>query len=231
MPVDRLSPSTLAAAVNRAVTENPLVTSAMYGIDVALMSIKINEGALYPTLVAQANLQQRYNSSVTTRQSSSASAVAQLSIPIYQGGAEYALIRQSKETLAQQRLILDQQRDQVRDAVMQAWRLLEDSKGRILAAQEQVSEAEIALDGVSEEARIGQRTTLDVLNAQQELVNARVSLVTAQRDRVVNSFTLLSATGHLSPQVLGLPVQTYDPRIHYHQVRDAWIGVHTPDGQ
>jgi outer membrane protein len=94
-----------------------------------------------------------------------------------------------------------------------------------------VTAAEIALNGVREEARVGQRTTLDVLNAQQELVNARVTLVTAQRDRVVNSYTLLSSTGRLTPAVLRLPVNTYDPRIHYHQVRDAWGGVRTPDGR
>src|SRR5690606_37428200 len=122
------------------------------------------------------------------------------------------------------RLILDQQRDLVRATVVQVWGLLEASMAQIVAAQSQVDAAEIALNGVREEARVGQRTTLDVLNAQQELVNARVTLVTAQRDRVVSSYTLLSATGHLSPQVLGLPVPGYDARIHYHQVRDAWGG-------
>jgi outer membrane protein len=74
-------------------------------------------------------------------------------------------------------------------------------------------------------------TTLDVLNAQQELVNARVSLVTAQRDRVVASYTLLSAVGRLSPQVLALHVPTYDSNVHYQQVRDTWAGVRTPDGR
>jgi outer membrane protein len=230
-PVDRLSPRTREAAVRRGETDNPAVTAAMYGIDVALLQVKIAEGALYPTLTLQGSVQQRYDTSPTTQQTFSASAVAQLTIPIYQGGTAYSLIRQSKETLGQQRLTLEQQRDSVRASVVQAWGLLESSRAQIQAAQSQVSAAEIALNGVREEARVGQRTTLDVLNAQQELVNARVTLVTAQRDRVVNSYSLLSATGHLSPQVLGLPVQTYDPRIHYHQVRDAWIGVRTPDGR
>jgi len=80
-------------------------------------------------------------------------------------------------------------------------------------------------------ARVGQRTTLDVLNAQQELVNARVALVTAQHDRVVASYTLLAAVGGLSMQRLGLNVTIYDPQVHYQQVRDAWIGVRTPDGR
>ena len=87
----------------------------------------------------------------------------------------------------------------------------------------QVNSAEIALNGVREEARVGQRTTLDVLNAQQELVNARVALVTAQHDRVVASYTLLAAVGALSMQRLGLNVQVYDPMVHYQQVRDAWV--------
>lgn len=230
-PVDRLSPRTREAAVRRGETDNPAVTASMYGIDVALLQVKIAEGALYPVLTVQASVQQSYDPSVTTRRAFSASAVAQLTIPIYQGGTEYSLIRQSKETLGQQRLILEQQRDDVRANIVAAWGLLEASKAQIQAAQAQVSAAEIALNGVREEARVGQRTTLDVLNAQQELVNARVSLVTAQRDRVVNSYALLSATGHLRPQTLGLPVQIYDPGIHYHQVRDAWIGVRTPDGR
>ena len=79
--------------------------------------------------------------------------------------------------------------------------------------------AESALNGVREEARVGQRTTLDVLNAQQELVNARVAVVTAQRDRIVASYTVLAAVGRLSPQVLGLPVANYDAAVHYQQVQ------------
>ena len=94
-----------------------------------------------------------------------------------------------------------------------------------------VNAAEVALNGVRTEARVGQRTTLDVLNAQQELVNARVDLVTAQHDRVVASYALLAAVGGLSMQRLGLNVQIYDPMVHYQQIRDAWIGVRNPDGR
>jgi outer membrane protein len=70
-----------------------------------------------------------------------------------------------------------------------------------------------------------------VLNAQQELVNARVALVQAQHDRVVASYTLLAAVGALSMQRLGLDITIYDPQIHYQQIRDAWVGVRTPDGR
>jgi outer membrane protein len=94
-----------------------------------------------------------------------------------------------------------------------------------------VAASEIALNGVREEARVGQRTTLDVLNAQQTLVNARVTLVTAQHDRVVASYALLNAVGILSPPTLGLATPVYDPRIHYYQIRDSWFGLRTPDGK
>ena len=113
--------------------------------------------------------------------------------------------------------------------MVQSWGQLEAAKAQIDADHRRRSTAaEIALNGVREEARVGQRTTLDVLNAQQELVNARVALVTAQRDRVVASYTLLSAVGRLSIPVLGLQVPIYDPLTHYQQVRDNWIGVRTP---
>ena len=134
-------------------------------------------------------------SSLAVLENLSASIAAQLSVPLYQGGAEYAAIRQAKETLGQRRLDLDTARDQVQSTVTQAWGQLEAAKAQIIATQAQVTAAEIALNGVREEARVGQRTTLDVLNAQQDLVNARVALVTAQRDRVVASYTVLAATG------------------------------------
>ena len=100
-----------------------------------------------------------------------------------------------------------------------------------IGAQSQVAASEIALNGVREEAKAGQRTTLDVLNAQQALVNARVALVTAQHDRVVASYAVLNAVGRLSPAVLNLATTIYDPTVHYHQVRDSWGGVRTPDGR
>ncbi|MPZ59387.1 MAG: TolC family outer membrane protein [Rhizobiales bacterium] len=230
-PVDRFSPKRLDLAVGRGQAENPSVTAAMYGVDVALLQVKISEGALYPTVSVIGSVQQSYETTLTALRSFNASLIGQVTIPIYQGGGEYSTIRQSKELLGQKRLDLDTARDQARATVVESWGQLEAAKAQIQATQAQVSAAEIALNGVREEARVGQRTTLDVLNAQQELVNARVSLVTAQRDRVVASYALLFATGRLTAQVLGLRVAPYDPRVHYHQVRDAWIGVRTPDGR
>lgn len=230
-PVDRFLPTTLTAAVDRGLLENPNVTAAMYGIDVSFLQVKVNEGALFPTVTLQGSVQQSYESTLSTYRAFGASATAQLTVPVYQGGAEYALIRQSKELLAQQRLNLEQVRDQTRATVAQAWGQLVAGKAQVASAQSQVTASEIALNGVREEARVGQRTTLDVLNAQQALVNARVALVTAQHDRVVASYSVLNAIGRLSPSVLNLATNVYDASVHYHQVRDSWFGIRTPDGR
>jgi outer membrane protein len=230
-PVDRFLPGTLPSAVELSLTENPNVTAAMFGIDVNYLQVKVNEGALLPTITFQAAVQQSYEQTMTVYRSFGASAITQISAPLYQGGAEYSLIRQSKETLAQQRLNLEMTRDTTRANTVTAWGQLVAGKAQVSSAQSQVTASEIALNGVREEAKAGQRTTLDVLNAQQALVNARVALVTAQHDRVVASYAVLSAVGRLSPIVLKLPTTTYDPSVHYQQVRDSWAGVRTPDGR
>ncbi len=229
-PVDRFLPPTLPQAVELSLIENPNVTASMFGVDVNFLQVKINEGALLPTVSLQGSVQQAYEQTLITQRSFGASAVAQLTVPIYQGGAEYSLIRQSKETLAQQRLNLETTRDQTRANTVTAWGQLVAGKAQVSSAQAQVQASEIALNGVREEAKAGQRTTLDVLNAQQALVNARVALVTAQHDRVVASYSVLNSVGRLSPQVLNLPTITYDASVHYQQVRDSWFGVRTPDG-
>jgi len=203
----------------------------MYGIDIAFLQVKINEGALYPVFAVQASVQQSAMPQLGTASQFNASVNGTLMVPIYQGGQEYSLIRQSKETLSQQRISLDQVKDQTRQQTIQAWAQMEAAKAQVQSAQSQVAASEAALNGVRGEARIGERTTLDVLNAQQALVNARVALITAQHDRVVASYAVLAATGRLAPQVLRLPTEVYDPGVHYHQVRDAWIGMHTPDGR
>jgi outer membrane protein len=230
-PVDRYSPNSLSTTVTLATGQHPNVNTAQYNVDVAELQVKVAEGALAPTVTLQGNAQQALESSPTALKSFTASVIGQLSVPIYQGGAEYSTVRQAKETLGQRRLDLDTARDSVRQVAVQSWGQLEAAKANIEATQSQVQAAEIALNGVREEARVGQRTTLDVLNAQQELVTARSSLVTAQRDRVVASYSLLASVGRLTPDVLGLRVPTYDARVHYHQVRDSWFGLRTPDGR
>jgi outer membrane protein len=230
-PVDRFSPPSLPGAVTAGESQSPSVLAASYGVDVAELAVKISEGALYPNLSLTASAAKNYDPLYNVRKQTTAAVLGSLTIPLYQGGAEYSAIRQSKETVGQQRLNLDVTRDEARATVVQSWGQLDAAKAQIEATTAQVNAAEIALNGVREEARVGQRTTLDVLNAQQELVNARVALVTAQHDRVVASYTLLAAVGGLSMQHLGLNVLIYDPQVHYQQVRDAWIGVRTPDGK
>src|SRR5262249_2967611 len=120
-PVDRFLPGTLPAAVELSLIENPNVTAAMFGIDVNYLQVKINEGALLPTVSLQASATEAYEQQLTIQKSFTAAAVVQASVPIYQGGAEYSLIRQSKENLQQQRLNLETTRDQTRANTVTAW--------------------------------------------------------------------------------------------------------------
>jgi outer membrane protein len=229
--VDRLSPTTLSAAITVGMAENPAVIAALYGVDVAQLQVKIAEGALWPTLGLQGSVTQQNYPTILQPNLFLGTVQLNLTVPIYQGGAEYSAIRLDKETVGQQRLNADQLRDQTRANVVQAWGQLEAAKAQIEAAIRQNDAAERALTGVRNEAQAGQRTTLDVLNAEQALVNARVALIVAQHDRVVASYALLSAVGRLSAQELHLPVTVYDPATHYFQVRDAWFGLRTPEGR
>jgi len=210
--VDFMSPPNLNEAVAAALKVNPSIMAAQLGIDVAALQVKISEGALYPTAKLDVGAQQSFGSTAQLERQFAAGAFVTLSVPIYQGGAEYASIRESKEALGQKRFDLDRVRDQVRAGVVEAWGQVTATKGQIEAAQAQVKAARDALNGVLQEARAGQRTTLDVLNAQQELVNAQVTLTATQRDRVVTSYALAAAVGRLEPEVLRLPVAVADRR-------------------
>jgi outer membrane protein len=233
-PVAKLLPSGLSQAVAISQVEHPAITAALHGIDVALLTVKINEAALYPTVGLQGSLQKSFDLGSGVPNGSKAligSLVGQISIPIYDGGASYASIREAKENVSQQELTADSQREKVRQAVVTAWSANEISTGVVKAAKANVTANEVALAGVREEAKVGQRTTLDVLNAQQLLLQARLQLVTAERDQVIDSYTLLSAIGRLSVRVLGLSVAEYDPRVHFEQVKTKQFGVRTPDGR
>jgi outer membrane protein len=230
-PVEHLLPRALEAAMAASEGQHPALAAARYGVDAASLQVKVAEGELLPIVSIEGTVSKRHDPSTGVEWTEDASVFGRLTVPIYQGGGEYSRIRESKETLGQRRLEADVTRDQVRAAVVQSFGLLSASRFQVEAAQAQVNAAQIALNGVQEEYRVGQRTTLDVLNAQAELVNARSALITAQRDRVVNSYSLLSAIGRLNAEQLKLQVQPYAPEIHYNQVRDSWFGVRTPDGR
>ncbi len=231
-PIEQLLPRALTTAIELSFAEHPAIQAAFHNVDAAELQVKIAEGSLYPTLGLQGAFQQeREYSGVPSEHYYNASVVATLNVPIYAGSDAFAHVRQAKELVSQARLQADQQRDSVRQVVVSSWGQLDTAKAVILSSQAAVKAAEIALNGIREEARVGQRTTFDVLTAQQTLLNARVSLVSAQHDRVVASYTVMAAIGRLTAANLNLTVITYDPTIHFDQVKDKWIGLRTPDGR
>jgi outer membrane protein len=180
---------------------------------------------------ASASRSVQTDSSLTTTSTDQASLMGQVNVPIYDGGTAASQTRQAKEVASQSRLVLEQVRNQSRTAVVSAWVSNEGTKIALTAAESEVRAADVALQGVRREAQGGQRTTIDVLNAQQDLTNARSRQIIAQRDRVIASYTLLSAVGRLDVHTLNLNTPDYLPELHYHQVRDAWHGLRTPAGQ
>jgi outer membrane protein len=230
-PLDRLVPPSLDSALKIGLNEHPAILAALHGVDAAELAVKIAEGELAPQLGVSGSVAKRFDVRQPGDEAITASVVAQLVVPIYEGGRVYAITRQSKETAGQRRLEADSARDQVRAAVISSWGQLEAARAQVVAAQAQIAAAETALNGVREEARVGQRTTLDVLNAQQELLNARVNLITAQRDRVVASYSVVQSTGRLNSRSLALAVAHYSPKVHFDQVKDLWAGLTTPDGR
>ena len=231
-PLERGIPTSLENAIAISQIEHPSIQSALHATEVAEFQVKIAEGALYPSIGLTGSASQRYDlSNVTGSSAFTGSIIGSVNVPIYEGGASYATIRQAKEQLGNAQFQVDVSRDNVRAAVISSWGLLTSSKAAVMADQAQVNAAEIALNGTREEARVGQRTTLDVLNAQQTLLNARVQLVGAQRDRVVASYAILASCGRLSASLLALKIQPYNPVVHFEQVKDKWFGLRTPDGR
>jgi outer membrane protein len=231
--VDRLSPNALAAATEAAGHEHPAILGAGFDVDVAQTTIRVAESSLLPTVAVQANASRsiQSDSTLSTTATDQASILGQINVPIYDGGTAASQTRQAKELASQSRMVLEQVRNQARTAVASAWVTNEGTKVALAAAESEVRAANVALEGVRREAEGGQRTTIDVLNAQQDLTNARSRLIQGQRDRVIASYTLLSAVGRLDVHVLNLNTPDYLPEVHYHQVRDAWHGVRTPSGQ
>jgi outer membrane protein len=231
--VDGFSPNALVAAKEASSHEHPAVLGAAYDVDVAQTTIKVAESSLLPTVSVQASASRavQTDQTLTTNATDQASVVGQLNVPIYDGGTAASQTRQAKELTSQSRMVLEQVRNQTRTAVLSAWVSNEGTKVALTAAESEVRAAGIALEGVRREAAGGQRTTIDVLNAQQDLTNARTRLIQSQRDRVIASYTLLSAVGRLDVHVLKLDTPDYLPEVHYHQVRDAWQGIRTPSGQ
>ena len=224
-------PRTLDAALSQALANHPAILATQHLVDQALFNVKTAEGDLLPKVVLEGSANRRFNPSPTVSRSDSAQVTARLTVPIYQGGRVSAQVRQNKETLGQRRIEVDQAVDNVRAAVVSAYSQFEAASAQIEALSAQLSAARLALQGAMEERKVGQRTTLDVLNTQQEVINAQISLASAERDVIVAAYALVSATGSLSASGLGLAVARYDPEDHYLAVKDKWYGLRTPDGQ
>jgi len=229
--IERMLPKSVKDAIDAALVEHPAVVAALHRVDAAESAVKVAEGALLPSLSVNAQVAQQYDSFLALPGSRQffAGVNGALNIPLYQGGGEYSSIRKAKEVLDKARLNADAQRDRVRANVVSSYGLLDTARSQIRSDQATVRAAELALKGVREEAQVGQRTTLDVLNAQQTLLNARVNLVISQRDRVVASYAALAAIGRLNAEALDLNVVRYNPVVHFEQVKDKWYGMDTPD--
>jgi len=235
-PVGKLLPRGLDSAFTIAAAEHPAILATSHLVDAAAFSVKSAEGALLPQLSASAGVSDNYSHSVpditgTNGTSTSANIGATLTIPIYSGGRTSAIVRQNKESLSQARIQVDVSRDQVRQAVASAWTQYTAARESVDANRQVIAAAQLALNGVIEERNVGQRTTLDVLNAQNAVITAKINQASSERDVVVASYAILSAIGRLSVDRLGLPVTKYRPEEHYNAVKDKWIGLRTPDGR
>ncbi len=231
--ITSLLPKSVSAAISIGQNEHPAIQSAQFLVDAAQFAVKTAEGVLLPSADLQGTLSYSDTNlpGVQGERNREASIFGRITVPIYQSGSEYSAVRQAKEDLGRTQILVDVNRDGIRAQAISTWGQLNASIASITAAEAQVAAARLALEGVIEEQRVGQRTTLDVLNTNSDLVDARVTLVTAQRDRVVAAYSVLSSVGRLDFDSLALKGQRYDPTEHYRQVRDKWIGLRTPDGR
>lgn len=221
-----LLPNSLEDAVAIALNESPTVLTSFYAEAAAQATLRTANGARLPTVSLSASTSRRSPDWPDWTPATYSSQIGvSVSVPLYQSGGEFSSIRSAQENLSAARLNLEDARRTVKQTVTQNWQTLATSRAQILARGDQVRASESALRGFRQEYEVGARTLLEVLNAEQDLLNARVSLVTSRRDEVVASYNLLSAMGRLTAQTLSLPVPIYDPAVHYNQVASKWWGT------
>ncbi|BBU61916.1 channel protein TolC [Methylosinus sp. C49] len=230
-PIDRLLPKTREAAERIALVEHPVVRAAQHDAEAADLDIRVIESDFLPSLSMVGKVYTESDIDGRGNRALGAQVLGKLSVPIYSGGGTSARLRQAKETAGQKKFDVDAARAELMALTRANWGGLQAAKAQIVAASAQIAAAERALEGVREEAKAGKRTTLEILNAQQELLGARLALVVAQRDRVVASYAVLAAMGRLSAQQLGLSVAAYDASAHFDAVKDSWGGIETPGGR
>lgn len=223
----RKLPRTLKRAIAIAEGVNPNVLAALHLEDASVHNIEAVKGVLLPTVSLEARFTYRDEPSVTTSSSETASLIGTVQVPLYQAGRVYSQVREAKQLSSQRRLQTLDVRRQVREGVVSAWHTYVAARQTIKSFTDQVNANQFALEGVRQEALVGSRTTLDVLDAEQELVDSKVSLAGARRDAIVAAYRLLGAIGQLTARDLRLPVASYDPEEHYSKTRDKLFGTDT----
>lgn len=223
--VDHLLPATLEEALRIGEMENPTILAALFQEKSAQFTIKQIKGELLP----EVNLEAAYSKSFDTggaEETDLTTVTGRVTVPIYQAGEVSARIRQAQDISLQRRQEIDQARQQVRADIITAWGNLVAARAALVSNRAQVEANKIALSGVREEEKVGQRTVLDVLDAEQELLDAQVALETTRRDLVVASHSLLAAIGRLTASDVELPSDIYDPAKHYRKVENKAFGFH-----
>ncbi len=225
-----LLPPTQDDAQQLAQDLNPNIAAAQYNLAAARADVDVAESSLLPRLSVRGELAYARDPNEVLDSRRDASIGANLRVPLYQGGGEYARVRQTKQTVRQRRDDLENALRAVRDEVTTAWETLLAATSRIESIGAQVRANEIAVEGSRQEALVGQRTTLDVLDQESDLFQSQVDLVRARRDQIVASYRLKAAVGQLNPSGINLPVQPYDGEAYYDDTRNRWIGLgNSPD--
>ena len=232
-PHEKLLPKSVGEAVQIASRENPTVVVALYREAAARHNVDRTWGELLPEVRLDASYQHRYDPARTTDEIEVTTVTGRVTVPLYQAGDVHARVRQSKHTHVSRLQEIEQARTESQERVVQAWSQLTAARGALESDQVQVNATRTALAGVREEEKVGQRTLLDVLNAEQEALNAEVQLATTQRNLVVASYNVLASIGRLGIVDLGVVDKAYDPEVHYHEVRRKWWGISItrPDGR
>ena len=226
-------PKSLPEARAIAAKEHPSIVQSLYREQAARHTVDQIWGELLPSVTVDATYQHRYDTSRLVDESEATTVTGRVNVPLYEAGEVRARVRGAKHVHVSRLQEIEQFRAEVLAAVIAAWAQYEASRAQLVSDQQQVESNRIALAGVREEERVGQRTLLDVLNAEQELLNSEVQIVSTRRNIVVNSYALLSAVGRLNVQDLSLTATAYDPEAHYLAVRRAWftISITHPDGR
>ena len=194
---------------------HPLILQAQHNVKAAELNIQRTDAELSPTARLNATI------GINDDFDDSSSIGVTVGGPIYRGGALSSQIRQAMANRDSARASLHLTRHNLNQGVGNAFANLEVARASRAASEEQIRAATVAFRGIREEATLGARTTLEVLIAEQDLLDARANLISAQSDEVVASYALLSATGLLTAEHLKLPVQQFDPAAYYNLVKDA----------